>query len=342
MRMNNFYSGNRPFIRHRVSIATVLLACAFLSACKPSTRQDPPPEKVTIAISATIDATLAQVAQQNGYFSDEGLDAALLIEPYGKLALQDVLDKKATFATVAETPFMLAVLNGANVSILATIQSSQRDNILLARADTIRAFSDLKGKKIATTRGTTSDYYLYSLLSANGIGRDDVNLVEMNMENMPAAIARGDVDAIATFSSYAIPTRNRLGKNGIVFHDDHIYTSSFTIAAPDTFLRERPQTAEKLLRALVRAAEFVHNKPEQAQKIVADFCGIDVRFIREAWAWQRFDISLDQSLLLALEDEARWAIRNKLTRAKAIPNFLDHIYLDGLSAVSPNAVRILK
>ena len=340
--MNNVYSGNRPFIRPRLYIAAVLLACAFLSACKPSTRQDTQPEKVTIAVSATIDATLAQVAQQNGYFSDEGLDVALLIEPYGKLALRDVLDKKAMFATVAETPFMLAVLNGANVSILATIQSSQRDNILLARADTIRSFSDLKDKKIATIRGTTSDYYLYSLLSAHGVGYSNVKLVDMKMENMSAAITRGDVDAIAAFSSYAIPVRNRLGDNGIVFHDDHIYTSSFTIAAPETFLREHPQTAKKFLRALVKAAEFVHNKPEKAQAIVAEFCGIDIRFIREAWTWQRFDISLDQSLLLSLEDEARWAIRNKLTRAKAVPNFLDHIYLDGRSAVSPNAVRILK
>ena len=52
-------------------------------------------------------------------------------------------------------------------------------------------------------------------------------------------------------------------------------------------------------------------------------------------------MSLDQSLILALEDESRWAIKRGLVREMNIPNYLDFIYLDGLTSVKPEAVRIL-
>jgi NitT/TauT family transport system substrate-binding protein len=97
-----------------------------------------------------------------------------------------------------------------------------------------------------------------------------------------------------------------------------------------------------MLRALVRAEEFVRANPAEAQKIVADFSGIDINIVRDIWAYTSFTVSLDQALILALEDESRWAIKGGLTAAKAIPNYLDFIYFDGLKSVRPEAVRILR
>jgi NitT/TauT family transport system substrate-binding protein len=59
--------------------------------------------------------------------------------------------------------------------------------------------------------------------------------------------------------------------------------------------------------------------------------------------WPRYQISLslDQSLILAMEDEARWMIANDLTNETQVPNFLDSIYIDGLEAVKPDAVNII-
>jgi NitT/TauT family transport system substrate-binding protein len=52
-------------------------------------------------------------------------------------------------------------------------------------------------------------------------------------------------------------------------------------------------------------------------------------------------VTLDQSLILALEDESRWARKRGLTAKGEVLNFLDYIHLDGLKAVKPEAVRIL-
>ena len=128
-----------------------------------------PSEKVTIAYSATPDAVLAQVAQAQGYYLAEGLDVTPHRQPYGKLALQEVLDGKADFATVAETPVMFAIMKGERISIIATIQTSHKSNAIIARKDKgILTPGDLKNRKIAATLGTTSHFFMDAFLVVNG------------------------------------------------------------------------------------------------------------------------------------------------------------------------------
>jgi NitT/TauT family transport system substrate-binding protein len=43
-----------------------------------------------------------------------------------------------------------------------------------------------------------------------------------------------------------------------------------------------------------------------------------------------------------MEDEARWMIKNNLTTEKTVPDFLKYIYIDGLKAVKPEAVNIIR
>lgn len=82
--------------------------------------------------------------------------------------------------------------------------------------------------------------------------------------------------------------------------------------------------------------------PAEAQKIVADFSRIDISIVRDIWDTSTYSVTLDQSLVLALEDETRWALKGRLIAEKEVPNFLDFIYLDGLTSVNPGSVRILK
>jgi NitT/TauT family transport system substrate-binding protein len=51
---------------------------------------------------------------------------------------------------------------------------------------------------------------------------------------------------------------------------------------------------------------------------------------------------LDQALLVDFEEQTRWALKNKLTTGTKMPNYLDYIYADGLFAVKPEAVRMVR
>jgi ABC-type nitrate/sulfonate/bicarbonate transport system substrate-binding protein len=164
----------------------------------------------------------------------------------------------------------------------------------------------------------------------------------MPPEEMAEALERGDVDAISAWSFVLIQVQKRLGDKGITFYDEDVYMQTFSVVTTQDYIRAHPENVRKVLRALIRAEKFSDQKPAEAQTIVADFCSLDKAVIAEMWPVEKFSVTLDQSLLLALEDESQWAIKSGLTNKVKIPNFLNFIYWDGLESVKPDAVRMLR
>ncbi len=104
----------------------------------------------------------------------------------------------------------------------------------------------------------------------------------------------------------------------------------------------RREAIERFLNALLEAENFVKQNPDQAKDIVTERLGVEEDYVASVWPKNNFTTSLPQSLILAMDDEARWSIANNLTDKKAVPNYLDFIYLDGLEAIKPEAVTIIR
>ncbi len=329
----------------RLALAvSALTLCVAVPACFGTDRNSAgPPEKVTIAYATPPYTLLADIAQARGYFRQEGLEVKPLFHSTGKAALDDVLQGKAEFATVADTPVMFAVMRGAPIAIIATIQTSNKTNAIFARKDRgILTPGDLKKKRIGVTYGGIGEFFTDTFLAAHGIAGGDARLIDMKPEEMSEALANGDVDAISAWPPYLNQAQKKLAGRGIMFYDEDIYTQTFNVAASREFIRNNPGAVRKVLRGLIRAEEFFGQNPAEALRSVAGFRKMDEALVGEISAGNAFSVTLDQLLLLALEDESRWAIRHGLTRRTEVPNYLDLLYLDGLASIRPKAVNILR
>jgi NitT/TauT family transport system substrate-binding protein len=60
------------------------------------------------------------------------------------------------------------------------------------------------------------------------------------------------------------------------------------------------------------------------------------------WPQHHFSLALDQTTIVAMKDEAQWMISSNLTSEKTIPDFTNYIYIDGLKAIKPEAVNIIR
>lgn len=302
-------------------------------------------QKQTIRFAFTYqpEVALVHVAVANGYFEEEGLDIQPVMRMFGKPALQAVLDNKADFATVAETPIMFSILNGEKIFVIAEIASSGKNNAVVTRKDTgITDPSMLKGKTIGVSHGTTGDFFLDSLLTANGLTRDSVKIVEVKPDDMLEALVSGRIDAACTWNYPLTLIQQELGDNALVFFDEDIYTETFNIAVKQDFLSKNPEAAEKLLRALVKAEKFTRENPAKAQVIFSKFANVEPALVSLVWDSFRYQVVLDASLLIMLEDEARWAIHKKLTEQTVLPDYIKYIHVDSLKAVAPAAVKSLR
>lgn len=325
----------------------VLLLMAALSGCQKSPsrnagqRSTRPLQKITVAYTVQPQCTLVHVAVANGYFIEEGLDVQSSIHAFGKAALQTLLDHKADFASVAETPFMFNVLKGEKIFVIANIEASNMNNAIVARKDAgISVSGDLIGKRIGFTPGTTSDFFLDSILTSIGLTRQAIQWVALKPDEMLNAIVGKKVDAVCTWNYPLTQIKRQLGFDGVLFYDREIYTETFNIAGQQDFVRKNPETVKRLLRALIKAENFVEQHSDEAQSIVSAATKTDPDIVREVWNAFAYRVVLDKRIIITLEDETRWAMKNRLTDQTVMPDYLTYIYLDGLRAVKPEAVKI--
>ena len=336
--MINFQTQSHFTVLVLTAIAVIALT---VTGCQPE-KQVGPPEKVTIAYSTSFSAVLVHIAFTKGYFGEEGLDATPQPHASGKEALQSVLEGKADLATVADTPIMFAIMNGKKISTLAVIQTTNNEAIVARRDRGIAKPSDLKGKKIGLTLGTTGDFFADSFLLAHGIDRKQVKIIDLKPDEMAAALGVGKVDAVSAWNPTLIQLKKELGNQGIIFFGESLYTEIFCVVAGQEYVKNNPAAIKKVLRALLQAETFVQQQPEEARCLVAEFIKTDKVILDETWDDFTFRVALDQALLVDLEEQTRWAIKNRLTVRRDIPNYLDFIYVDGLQAVKPAAVRIVR
>lgn len=325
-----------------------MLACGLAALClvagceRGGEGAAPAPERLVLAASPYPGAAPAFVAQAQGHFQKEGLNVTLQTHPSGKAALEAVIAGQADVATVAELPVALAVLKGEPVTILATL-STQTDYGVVARLDRgVSAPASLKGKRIASAIGTSSDFFLDALLVRLRLSRADVQVIDRKPTEMADTLEKGEADAIATWEPHVSDARQRLGANAAVFQSAGIYESTFNLATMRPFVERRAETVKKILRAMVRAEEFMASEPAQAEKIIAQAFGKSSEEAHKLLAMNRFALALDQNLLVMMEDESRWAVKNQVVDAQGTPNFLDAVYVDGLAAVRPRSVTIIR
>ena len=324
-----------------VMIAIIVVAVA---GCASVEKPAGPVERITIATGAWQDSSLIYIALEKDYFKAEGLDI-MLQSTYtsGKACLNAVIEGQADLGTVAETPLMHAGFRGEKTYTIATIQSSGKAVAVIARKDKgISTPSDLKGKRIGLIMGTNVEFFARVLLTFHEVSREEVEVVNLNPNEVFNALVQGEVDAVSIWQPVVVQLQNELGDNAITFYPEEIYTSTFNIAATQEFVNKNPETIEKFLRALIKADEFIEENPDEAQEIVAGKIGMDKATLNELWKLYNFRVTLDQSLIVTLEAEARWAIKNKLTDKTEVPNYLDYIYMDALEKVKPEAVGIIR
>ncbi len=98
----------------------------------------------------------------------------------------------------------------------------------------------------------------------------------------------------------------------------------------------------RFLKSVDQAAKYSVYYPAEAKAIVQKRLHSDNDYIASAWAGTQFSLTLDQSLITAMEDEGRWMINNNLTSEKNIPDYRDYFYLKGLDEVKPESVNIIR
>ena len=305
-------------------------------------QDDAAPERVVIATIVYAGSCPVIAAQAKGYFTSEGIQAAIPAYTSGKASLDAVLAGQADLGLVADLPVMFAVMDHRPLSVVATVAKTENDHGIVGRKDRgVTSPANLQGKRIGVAVGTSAHFVLDVLLTRYQLSARDVIVRDLKPEALSRALAMDELDVASTWEPNLGKLQSQLGGNGTTFVIGDIYKMSTNLVGTQAYVASHEKTLEKVLRAMMHGARFCEESPNEARELVAASVKVDAADLKASWSDNRFHVTLDQSLLLELEDETRWAVKNRLTGRADMPNYLGHLHLDTLQAVAPAAVTVI-
>ncbi len=187
---------HRPGAALAISLMLVATLFGGFAARQPSATAAQELTPVTVALDWYPNANHAglYLALERGYFAEAGLDVDLYTPSDPTTVLQTVGAGRDTFGISYQTDVLLARAQEVPVVSVAALVQRPLLGIMVPAESGIERPEDLAGTTIGYPGIPSQEAYLATMLAADGLTMDDVELVNIGYELVPALLA-GRVDA---------------------------------------------------------------------------------------------------------------------------------------------------
>ena len=311
----------------------------WLSQEKPE-KYTGPVEKITLAAYAGGTGTLVYVAEDQGFFEENGLEVTIKDYESGKAAADSLLDGEADICTSADFVFVSNSFDHADLRVFGTVATSEVKELVARKDKGITTIDDLIGKKIGVTKRSGGEFALGRFLIFNALSYEDVELADLKPNEIVEAVLNGDIDAGFTWDPNVYNIKEKLGDNAMSWTGGQDFY--FVLLTKEDWIKNNPAAAERFIKSVLEAEDYIKDNSEEAKEFVKNRFNYKLDYIDYSWPKREFAVILEQAMLITFEDQARWRIKQGLTDATEVPNYLYYIYMDALEKVKPEAVKIIR
>ncbi len=207
------------------------------------------------------------VAQDKGFFEEQGLDVELSI-------IEGLAERKQALISgnldgLATSVDVLINLEGSGIpmGLVWLLDRSNGSDGIVATSD-CKSPADLKGKNVAAEIGSTDHYFLLQVLKEYGLTEDDINIVPMNVGDAGTAFVAGQVDAAATYDPYL---SQGVEAGGVAFTTaDYDIDLMDAIGFSDDFIEQNPDAVQAFVTAVSEASSYIAENRDECVPIIAD------------------------------------------------------------------------
>jgi len=241
--------------------------------------------KCNIGYLASTGHVLYFIAQEKGYFKEEGLDTELFLFNNSGEGLNAIIAGKLDTGSFGTAPPLTFISKGSDLTIFGG-QMSEGHAIIAKpeKADELKDIKNFKGKKLATVRLATGDIVFRGAFTDAGI--DWKNDLVINEMESPAAVLeavkKGSVDAGVVWTPYRKMAEDQ-GLKIVQFSGevedmkDHPCCRQVALTAR---IKEDPEKYEKLQAALIKAYKFYKTNQEETLDILSKYVKIDKEVLK--------------------------------------------------------------
>ncbi|MDO4662171.1 MAG: aliphatic sulfonate ABC transporter substrate-binding protein [Tissierellia bacterium] len=248
-------------------------------------------DKVRVAYMPNMGSASALIAARDyGLFEKYGIDVELTRFSNGPDEIAAMGSGDIDISQIGHGAHKLAIEGQAVIFQLDS--TSLADEVIGNASRGVKTLADLKGKKIASTMGTSADIILKLALEDAGLTEDDVEIVEMDASGVVPSMVSGQIDAVATWSPGTVTIKEQLGDDAVMLANNETYIDKATFPSSfittNKYVEENRDVLVRFAAAIQEAQDLRIEKLDDVAKAVAK------------------ETELDEETMLNSKNEGNW------------------------------------
>lgn len=201
-------------------------------------------------------------------FKAENIGIKWLFSQGSNRSLEFLNSGSSDFASTSGVSALVSRANGQPVRSIYIFNTQEASALVVSKESPIKTVADLKGKKIAATKGTDPFFFTLRTLHANGLKKNDVELVHLQHPEGRVALEQGSVDAWAGLDPFLAASELEAGSR--VIYRNPAFSSYGFLNTSDDFIKKYPNHLARVLAVYERARLWILSHPEEITALVAE------------------------------------------------------------------------
>jgi sulfonate transport system substrate-binding protein len=221
------------------------------------------------------------------------------------------------FGPIGDAPLLFTLAAGSRVKAFAVNSSDPYGTAILVAPDSpLKSASDLKGKSVATNRGSIGHYVTLRALESAGLSASDVQLKFIPPADAKLALTQGAVDAWATWEPYtALAETSKHAR--VLVSGRGLWSGYSYLAATESALKDKRGILKDFKDRVERAQIWANKNPTQISGSLAKIIGIPLeaaklQFERRNAHWQ----DIDEKVIAEQQRTADFYLKNGLLKQR--------------------------
>ena len=239
-----------------------VLGTAAVAAC--SRKEKPAAVRLDYATYNPVGLLLKQRGHLEKSLADDGVKVEWVKSLGSNKALEFLNSASVDFGSTAGAAALIGRANGNPIRAVY-VYSKPEWTALVTRPNTgIQTVADLKGKRVAVTRGTDPFIFLLRALDSVGLTEKDIELVPLQHPDGQVALERGNVDAWSGLDP--LMATSELEHGSSLFYRNPDFNSFGVLNVREEFAERYPAYVKLVIAAYEQARAEAIAHPDQLKQ----------------------------------------------------------------------------
>ena len=201
-------------------------------------------------------------------FKADGVPIKWVLSQGSNRALEFLNSGSVDFGSTAGLAAVLSKANGNPIKSVYVFSRPEWTALLVAKDSPIKSLKDLKGKKIAATKGTDPFLFLLRSLHQEGLSKSDVEILALQHADGRAALEQGRVDAWAGLDPLMAGSEIQAGSR--ILHRNVAFNTYGFLNTTEAFAKQYPEQVRRVIAAYEKARKWIVANPAETARLLSE------------------------------------------------------------------------